>query len=240
MKSDSGYGGVRRSVRWHGWLALAMLVALSSRVRAADGPVRVTFTVATLALTGDLAEMRVPLASAGAAAGRRWLDVKLNENGFTGPYQYHGVRLLRFYGRQDPPGEALAEAKLPEGVTKLILVLFPKAGGYSAIAVPEAESPEGSFFLMNTSPFPVSIELAGRREILKPGGRASMAGGRGADQEVRIHAVVDGKATLIRSTSWRLDANQREMVFFHTPPGTTHVVAKHLMATSPEPENSAR
>ena len=54
-----------------------------------------------------------------------------------------------------------------------------------------------------------------------------------------LERTVNGKAVLIKSTSWRLDANQREMVFFHTPPGTGRVLAKHLLSTRPEPAKPA-
>ena len=45
---------------------------------------------------------------------------------------------------------------------------------------------------------------------------------------------------LIKSSSWRLDAGQREMVFFYTPPGTTRVLAKHLVLPRAEPEKPTR
>ncbi|MBN8458358.1 MAG: hypothetical protein J0M04_11040 [Verrucomicrobia bacterium] len=218
-----------------GCLAACALATAAGRAEAADDSVSVSVSVATLAISGDIAEVRTPLANEAGTGGGKWLDMKLNENSLTGPYRYHGAPVLRLYGLQDPPGKPLAEAKLPEGSANLILVLLPNPGGYRALAIPESEAPEGSFFVMNFSPFPVAVELAGKREILKPGGRASMPGGRGEDQEVRIHAVINGKPALVRSTSWRLDANQREMVFFHTPPGTGRVAAKHILSTRPEP-----
>lgn len=239
MKSDNPFSRTLRPFTLAGWLVGCALATAPLRAVAADDRIGVSFSVATLAISGDLSEARAPLDSAGSANSAGWLEVKLNENSLTGPYRYHGPPLLRLYGMRNPPGQPLAETRLAEGSANLILVLLPKPGGYQALAIPEAEAPDGSFFLMNFSPFPVAVELAARREVIKPGSRVSLPGGQGKDQDVRIHASVNGKAVLIKSTSWRLDADQREMVFFHTPPGTGRVLAKHLLSTRPEPAKPA-
>jgi hypothetical protein len=47
---------------------------------------------------------------------------------------------------------------------------------------------------------------------------------------VKIHASINNAARLIKSTSWRLDADQRELVFFYQAPGSATVLSKHLMS----------
>lgn len=218
------------------WLS-ATLIAVPT-TRAADEPIHAKFTICALAICGELATLQVPLPAPSKAARQPWLEVPLNELSTSKSFDYHGPPSVRFFATADPAAKPVAAATLPSGGASLLLVMVPNAtnDGYRVIVVPDAEFTFGSYYLQNLSTYPVAVDLGGSKQVLAPGAKTVMPGGGGEDRDVKIHASIKRQPRLIKSTSWRLDSNQRELVFFHSPPGTDQVVTKHIVSMQPEPK----
>ncbi|MCF7732490.1 MAG: hypothetical protein K9N23_12435 [Akkermansiaceae bacterium] len=177
--------------------------------------------------------MHLPLAKASGNRQAAWLKVSLNVFTVGTSVAYKGPAALRFF---DSPSEEAKQvaAVTVAGTAKSILLVFipdPGTGGYKVIQVDDADFAFGSYYFQNLSSHTVVIDLAGQKQILKPGAKAVLAARAGENQHVKIHASINGAARLIKSTSWRIDADQRELVFFYTPPGVETVLTKHLVSS---------
>lgn len=217
-------------------LLLTAALACAPATRAADDTIHAKFTVCAVAICGELAKLQIPLPQPAKATRQPWLEVPLNELNTSATFDYKGPPAVRFFATANAATKPVATATLPAGGDSLVLVMVPNPtnDGYRVIVVADAEFAFGSYYLQNLSPHPVAVDLGGKKQILVPAAKAVMPGGGGADQDVKIYASINGQQRLIKSSSWRLDANQREMVFFHTPPGTEQVVSKHIVSMQPE------
>jgi hypothetical protein len=210
---------------------LALSLPLAAQ-QAGDG-IKLRFSVCAVALSGELSELHLPLAKATGAKPTAWLKVPLNETTVGAPMEYRGPAALRFFAAPGEGTKPVATMTVATTAKSILLVFLPDpaTGGYKVIPVDDAEFVFGSYYFHNLSPHAVAIDLGGRKQVLKPGGKAVMAVPPAEDQEVKIHASINGAARLIKSTSWRIDADQRELVFFYTPPGGEMVLTKHLMSS---------
>lgn len=215
-------------------LTLVWLTALclTLHAQAPDDRVNLRFSACALAINGELSEVHLPLAKAAGAKATEWLKVPLNEITVGQPLAYHGSSKLTFFAKQVEGEKPVATVTVAATAKSILLVFLPDSAtaGYKVIQVNDADFAFGSYYLQNLSPHAIAIDLAGRKQILPPGAKAIMAVPAAEDQQVKIHASINNTARLIKSTSWRLDADQRELVFFYQPPGSATVLSKHLMS----------
>lgn len=217
-------------------LCLGTKFSAISSARAADEVIHAKFTICAIAVCDNLATLQIPLPGPSKAASQPWLEVPLNELSTSETFDYKGPPTVRFFATTDTTAKPVAAVTLPTGAASLLLVLLPNAtnDGYRVIVVPDSDFAFGSYYLQNLSSFPVAVDLGGKKQALPPGAKAVMPGGGGKDLDIKIHASINGRTRLIRSTSWRIDSNQRELIFFHSPPGTDRVMTKHIVSTKPE------
>ena len=213
--------------------ACFMVLNLPLTAQQAGDGVKIRFSVCAVALSGELSELHLPLAKSPGAKPTDWLKVPLNETTVGASMEYQGPAALRFFATSGEGAKPAATVTVATTAKSILLVFLPDpdTGGYKVIQVDDAEFAFGSYYFHNLSPHAVAIELGGRKEVLKPGAKAVVAAPPAEDQQVKIHASINGAARLIKSTSWRIDADQRELVFFYTPPGGEMVLTKHLMSS---------
>lgn len=207
-------------------------VAIS--IAAAD-PIKRSFAACAIALNDDISELYLPLGPTSVEGESEWLKVPLNELTVGAPLEYHGPANLRFFANPAADAKPVATINLAASTSSMLLVFLPNpvGDGYRIIAIADSDFPFGSYYFQNLSPHPVAVDLDGKKHLLDPGKSAVEPASPDDDQEVRIHASIQGKTRLIKSTSWRLDAEQRELVFFHTPPGSGRVATKHILSIRP-------
>lgn len=195
--------------------------------------VSVRISVGAVAIHDDQSELHLAGGEPGDGRDAAWQKVALNELTVGEPIDYRGPSTLAFFAAPVAGSKQIAKVDLGVSAKSVLLVFVPDAatGGYRIIPIHDGEFQFGSYYFQNLSRHAVAIELGGQKRILNPGAKAIQAAVPGEDQEVKIHASIEGKPRLIKATSWRLDASQRELVFFHTPPGTQLVRTKHLVST---------
>jgi hypothetical protein len=209
--------------------------AIASPAMAAEN-IKLRFSACAIALAEDQSELHLPLGTGSSPGAISWMKVGLNELTVGDEIEYTGPATLQFYATPDPAGKPLASITLEPASGSLLLVFLPDqaSGGYKIIPIPDAGFPYGSYFFQNLSPHPVAIVLGEKQQVLRPGENKVQTANAGQDEEVKIHASINGNSRLIKSSSWRLDAGQRELVFFHSPPGSSIVSTKHVVSTQPE------
>jgi hypothetical protein len=216
-------------------LALSSSLFCSATALAIADPVKLSFSACAVAIVDDSSELNLPLSTSSDGRVTEWLKVPLNELTVGEPLQYRGPAAMRFYAKPDADAKPIASINLSTNSSSVLLVFLPNPAGdgYRIIPVADSTFPYGSYYFQNLSANPVAIDLGGNKHVLKPGESAIQSTRPGEDEEVRIHASIRGNARLIKSTSWRLDATQRELVFFYTRPGTEMVTTKHVMSIKP-------
>lgn len=201
---------------------------------AAEVPqVSVRISVGAVAIHEDQSELHLASGKPGGGGEPNWQTVALNDLTVGESFDYRGPATLGFYAAPAAGSRLIAQVDLGASAKSVLLVFIPDAstGGYRIIPINDDEFKFASYYFQNLSHHAVAIDLGGKKRILNPGGKAVEAAVPGEDQEVKIHASINGNPRLIKATSWRLDAGQRELVFFHTPPGSELVRAKHLFST---------
>jgi hypothetical protein len=215
-------------------MLLAAAFLLHAGTSAAEVPqTTIRISVGALAIQDDLGELHLAGGTPGDGRKSEWRTVALNELTVGESIDYRGPATLGFYAAPVAGSRQVATVDLPTSATSVLLVFIPEAatGGYRVLPIPDSEFGFGSYYFHNLSQHAVAIDLAGRKRILNPGDKAVERAAPGEDQEVKIHASINGTPRLIKATSWRLDAGQRELVFFHTPPGSNLVRTKHLISS---------
>lgn len=215
--------------------SILVAVVIASPAMAAEN-IKLRFSACAIALAEDQSELHLPLGTGSGPGDMSWLKVGLNELTVGDDLEYTGPATLRFYATPETENKPVASITLEPASGSLLLVFLPDqaSGGYKIIPITDAGFPYGSYFFQNLSPHPVAIALGEKQQVLRPGESKVQAASPGQDEEVKIHASINGNSRLIKSSSWRLDAGQRELVFFHSPPGSSIVSTKHVVSTKPE------
>jgi len=212
------------------WLSLQFL--LPAGLAAQEAGKKIRLAACATDIVADLQTLHLASGGNHAAKTATWLDIPLNVFTLSQPIEYEGPRTLNFLAAATADAKPVASIELPGDARSYMLVFVPnvESSGYRVIPIVEADFPYGSYFLVNCSMFPVAVNIANQKKVLPPGGRANFAGANGQPQDVRIHASIHEQARLVRSTSWQLNANQREVVLFYNQPGSDQVRSKHFMA----------
>ena len=199
-------------------LALAFLFLAPPPLSAApEEAAPVTFRVAAAAISGGLDTLWLAGSDGAAPTGCR-----LNVRSFSGEIEAKAVdgRLLFHASREaaeaSPPRPPLTTVKVGES-TKVLLLFFPAKDGYRAMPIPDGEAGYGSFVLINTTPSNLACQVDGAKPVVvKPGLRINIPAPGGKPVQVKLAAELkQGGSKLIRTSSWQIDANQREFVIVH-------------------------
>jgi hypothetical protein len=177
----------------------------------------VTIRVAAAAISGGIDTLWLA-----GTAGATPTECRLNIRSFSGEITAKAVgdRLLFHASREaaeaDPQGPPVASVKVAN-TTRMLVLFFPVKDGYQAMWIPDDEAGYGSFVVINTTPSNLMCQVDGAKPaVVKPGERSVIPAPGGKPVQVKLAAVLkEGGAKLIRTSSWQLDANQREFVIVH-------------------------
>lgn len=198
-------------------ISICWFVARPPLAAAPEETGPVTIRVAAAAISGAFDTLWLA-----GGAGNAPVECRLNIRSFSAEIEAKPVedRLLFHASREaaeaDPPRPPLTSVKV--GATPRMLILFfPVKDGYKAMRIPDDEAGYGSFVLINTTPSDLMCQVDGAKPaVVKPGQRSVIPAPGGKPVLVKLAAVLkEGGAKLIRTSSWQLDANQREFVIVH-------------------------
>lgn len=211
---------------------MSLQLVLPAGLSAQEAGQKIRIAVCATDIVAALPTLHLASGGNNAAKTPTWLDIPLNVFTLSQPIEYEGARTLNFLAATTAEAKPVASIDLPGDAMSYLLVFVPNAesNGYRVLPIVDADFPYGSYFLVNCSAFQVAVNIASQKKILPPGGKATLAGANGQPQDVLIHASIHEQARLVRSTSWQLAANQREVVLFYKPPGSDLVRSKHFMA----------
>jgi len=211
---------------------MALQLLLPAGLSAQEAGQKIHIAACATEIVAELQTLHLASGGNKAAKAATWLDIPLNVFTLSQPIEYEGPRTLNFLATATAEAKPVASIELPGDARSYLLVFVPneESSGYRVLPIVDADFPYGSYFLVNCSLFPVAVNIANQKKVLPPGGKANFAGANGQPQDVRIQASIHEQARLLRSTSWQLAANQREVVLFYGQPGSDLVRCKHFIA----------
>ena len=220
--------------RLRGLLALLCL-ALLPVIGKAQESASVRLSFGAVGLLDNLATLHLAAGADADGQPTEWLQVRLNQHTISQPIDYSGPLQLRFFSTESTAEPPVAATTVDGTAESLLLVFVPDDNNrYRIVQVNDDRFAFGSYYFHNLSPHPVALEVGDHRSALRPGEQTIVRAAAAASQLVRIYSRIDDQQRLIRSSTWRLEPGQRELIFFHTPPGTNLVQARHLISARPD------
>jgi len=178
-------------------------------------------------------------------------EIKLSKANIIGPLStvfMKGQLLIHAKPQAGPDGKTtypvLANAKLPDGIKRALVVLFPNPAnaepGYRTLVFDHdpATFPLGVYRMVNLAPFPVRGAVADVPVEAKPGGIANLEpkGEPGDVVPVRFEYFDQDRWNLLTETRCAIRKDRRWLMFVYQDPDTGRMNIRTIPDRTPAPE----
>lgn len=160
-----------------------------------------------------------PLPSDGSAYDGKWGNLRLNKFNTSHEQKAKIIKSLAFFSEASEHSKKVGQVSVKPDTKDAIFffIASPKSEKYKVYSVDSTTVPQGSFYIMNTSPQKLYFDVGGVKKMIAPGKQASIKPPAGSNK-VSIYESKNGKPKLKIHTKWYTDENLREFIFYHGAP----------------------